>query len=82
MSDLNEQVRQATNGFADLQMLLPLGLGALALKQLLDKGPELEELPWYTLAWYAFDSFKKSGLTQQRKKRWGKKPLNLKHELH
>jgi len=45
MSDLNEQVRQATNGFADLQMLLPLGLDALALKQLLDKGPELEEIP-------------------------------------
>jgi len=59
MSDLNEQVRQATNGFADLQMLVPLGLSALALKQLLDKGPELEEIPWYTLAWYAFDSFKK-----------------------
>jgi len=57
-----------TNGVADLRLLLPLGFGALALRQVLDKGFELEEIPWYTLAWYAFDSFVKlhnSGKLQQ-----------------
>jgi len=68
MAELNERVRWMTNGAADLRLLLPLGLGALALRQVLDKGFELEEIPWYTLAWYAFDSFVKlhnSGEVQQ-----------------
>ncbi|WP_228054719.1 DUF5132 domain-containing protein [Gloeocapsopsis crepidinum] len=55
--DINTQVRQATNNMADLQLLLPLGLGAIALRQLLTKGLQIEEIPWYVLAWYAFDSF-------------------------
>lgn len=59
IASLNEQIGQMTNGVADLRLLLPLGFGALALRQVLDKGFELEEIPWYTLAWYAFDSFVK-----------------------
>ena len=59
ITTLNEQLGQMTNGIADLRLLLPLGFGALALRQVLDKGFELEEIPWYTLAWYAFDSFVK-----------------------
>ena len=59
IAGLNEQIGQMTNGVADLRLLLPLGFGALALRQVLDKGFELEEIPWYTLAWYAFDSFVK-----------------------
>jgi hypothetical protein len=58
-SEINTRVRQATNGIVDLQLLFPLGLGAIALKQLLQKGFEFEEIPWYVLAWYAFDSFVK-----------------------
>jgi hypothetical protein len=58
-STLNEQIGQITNGVVDLRLLVPVGLGALALRQLLDKGLEIEEIPWYTLAWYAFDSFLK-----------------------
>ncbi len=57
VSDLNGDVGRMTNGVVDLRLLLPLGLGALAMHQLLDKGIELEEIPWYTLAWYAFDAF-------------------------
>lgn len=59
IASLNEQIGQMTNGVADLRLLLPLGFGALALRQILNKGFELEEIPWYTLAWYAFDSFVK-----------------------
>jgi len=59
IAGLNEQIGQMTNGVADLRLLMPLGFGALALRQILNKGFELEEIPWYTLAWYAFDSFVK-----------------------
>ncbi|MGL4617769.1 DUF5132 domain-containing protein [Chroococcidiopsis sp.] len=53
----NEQIRQTTAGVVDLRLLVPAGLGALALRQILTKGLELDEIPWYTLAWYAFDTF-------------------------
>ncbi|MDV2994526.1 MAG: hypothetical protein N4J56_004180 [Chroococcidiopsis sp. SAG 2025] len=55
----NEQIRQTTSGVVDLRWLVPAGLGALALRQILTKGLELDEIPWYTLAWYAFDTFTK-----------------------
>ena len=29
----------------------------LAMRQLIAKGWQLELIPWYVLAWYAFDSF-------------------------
>jgi Protein of unknown function (DUF5132) len=67
VSEINTHVRQATNGIVDLQLLFPLGLGAIALKQLLQKGFELEEIPWYVLAWYAFDSFVKLNETSAEK---------------
>ncbi|MBE9014774.1 DUF5132 domain-containing protein [Chroococcidiopsis sp. CCALA 051] len=59
ISSFNEQVRQTTGGVVDLRLLVPAGLGALALRQILIKGLELDEIPWYTLAWYAFDTFVK-----------------------
>lgn len=55
--DLNQRVRQATNGEIDIRYLFPLGLSTLAVKQLLSKGLQFETIPWYVLAWYAFDSF-------------------------
>ena len=57
LSGFNEQVKQTTAGVVDLRLLVPAGLGALALRQILTKGLELDEIPWYTLAWYAFDTF-------------------------
>jgi Protein of unknown function (DUF5132) len=56
-SGLNSEVGRMTNNLVDLRLLLPLGLSALALKQLMEKGLQIEEIPWYALAWYAFDSF-------------------------
>jgi hypothetical protein len=55
--DLNQRIRQATNGAIDIRFLFPLGLSTLAVRQLLSKGLQFETIPWYVLAWYAFDSF-------------------------
>lgn len=57
ISDINADVARMTNGVADLRVILPLGIGLLSLQQLLRKGFQLEEIPWYILAWYAFDIF-------------------------
>ena len=59
VSEFNERVDWLTNGYADLRLLMPLGLGTLALGQLITQGPQLDKIPWYNLAWYAFDSFNK-----------------------
>jgi hypothetical protein len=55
--DLNQRVKQSTGGAFDLRILFPVGLASLSLRQLLNKGLQLEGIPWYVLAWYAFDSF-------------------------
>lgn len=58
-SQCDEQVGWLTNSLADLRVLVPLGFGAFALRQLLVEGPQLDKIPWYNMAWYAFDSFLK-----------------------
>ncbi|MDZ8227902.1 MAG: hypothetical protein RMY00_33740 [Nostoc sp. ChiVER01] len=55
--DLNQRVKQATHGAFDLRILFPLGLASLSVRQLFKRGLQLEIIPWYVLAWYAFDSF-------------------------
>ncbi|MDF5724561.1 MAG: hypothetical protein PUP91_29680 [Rhizonema sp. PD37] len=65
--DLNKRVRVSTNGVVDLRFLFPLGLASLAVRQLIVKGIQLEIIPWYVLAWYAFDSFIKLHATSQIK---------------
>ncbi|QSJ17317.1 hypothetical protein JYQ62_37825 [Nostoc sp. UHCC 0702] len=55
--DLNKRVEQATDGAVDLRLLFPFGLSILAVRQLLKQGLQIEIIPWYVLAWYAFDSF-------------------------
>lgn len=72
-ADLNERISHASNGMVDLRFLVPVGLGALAIRQLLVKGLQLEIVPWYVLAWYSFDSFLKLHYT--------KKPEYLKSPL-
>jgi hypothetical protein len=57
--DLNQRVERATDGTVDLRFLFPFGLSVLAMRQLMIKGLQLEVIPWYVLAWYAFDSFLK-----------------------
>jgi hypothetical protein len=65
ISDLNKQVGLATNGVVDLRLLVPVGLGALAIRQLLRNGLQIEAAPWYVLAYYAFDSFIKLHYTAE-----------------
>ncbi|MDJ0620382.1 MAG: hypothetical protein QNJ63_27195 [Calothrix sp. MO_192.B10] len=62
-SDLNQRVKTATDDAIDLRFLFPLSLGVLAARQLIVKGWQLEFIPWYVLAWYAFDSFLKLNST-------------------
>ncbi|HLP88015.1 MAG TPA: hypothetical protein VK184_05340 [Nostocaceae cyanobacterium] len=57
--NLNQQLLLASGGVVDLRFLFPLGLGFLSLRQLILKGWQLELIPWYVLAWYAFDSYLK-----------------------
>lgn len=59
LSDLNKRIQRATKGSLDLKILFPFGLAALSIRQLLLKGLQFETIPWYVLAWYAFDSFVK-----------------------
>ena len=56
-TQLNQQVKTASNGAFDLRFLIPLGFSALALRQLVVRGVQLGAIPWYVLGWYAFDSF-------------------------
>ncbi|MGJ3254063.1 MAG: DUF5132 domain-containing protein [Elainellaceae cyanobacterium] len=58
-SEVNAQVGWLTNGLVDLRMLVPIGLSGLALRQLVVKGLQFDDIPWYTLAWYSFDTFLK-----------------------
>jgi hypothetical protein len=51
------EVTRLTNGTADLRTLVPIGLGALALREIL--AGRVGMAPWWTLAWWAFDSFLK-----------------------
>jgi hypothetical protein len=62
--DLNQRVKKATKGAVDLRFLLPLSFATLSVRQLLFKGLQLEIIPWYVLAWYAFDSFIKLHYTK------------------
>ncbi|MBW4556652.1 MAG: hypothetical protein KME59_12050 [Trichormus sp. ATA11-4-KO1] len=65
ITNLNKQFEQATNGEVDLRFIFPLGLSMLAVRQLLIQGLQVEIIPWYVLAWYAFDSFIKLHATSQ-----------------
>jgi hypothetical protein len=58
-TELNAQTVSLTGGWFDLPTLVAGSLGLIALRQLLTKGVQLDALPWYVLAWYAFDSFVK-----------------------
>ena len=63
--NLNQRIRQNTKGLVDLSFLIPLSFGLLAWRQLMVKGWQLKIIPWYVLAWYAFDSFiKLHGMNQ------------------
>ncbi len=51
------RLSEMTNRRWDLRTVVPLAFGALALRQIVRELGSLQAVPWYVLAWYAFDSF-------------------------
>jgi hypothetical protein len=59
LTDLDHRVSQLTGGKVDLKLLVPIGLGLLAIRQIWLNGLGLGVVPGYVLLWYTFDSFYK-----------------------
>ncbi len=53
----DRQMTEATRGGLDLRTLVPIGLAVLAAREVL--AGRLHMAPWYTLTWWAFDSYLK-----------------------
>jgi len=52
----NRAVGRRLHG-TDLRMLVPLGLGLLAVRRAMSGDHRLADAPWYVLAWYASETF-------------------------
>ncbi|MBV8884618.1 MAG: hypothetical protein JO235_11570 [Chroococcidiopsidaceae cyanobacterium CP_BM_RX_35] len=65
ISDLNQQVLALTNGVINLRYVLPLGIGVLAVLQLITFGWQFEVVPWFVLAYFAIDTFIKLNSNQE-----------------
>ena len=59
LTDLDGRVARLTGGRFDVKLLVPLGMGLLAARQIATVGLGLGQVPGYVLLWYAFDSFYK-----------------------
>ena len=59
VTDLDHRISRMSGGRFDLKLLVPAGLGLLALRQVLTSGLGLGQVPGYVLLWYTFDSFYK-----------------------
>jgi hypothetical protein len=59
VTDLDHRISRLTGGKFDLKLLVPAGLGLLALRQVMLNGFGLGQVPGYVLLWYTFDSFYK-----------------------
>jgi hypothetical protein len=59
LTDLDRRISRLTGGRIDVKVLVPAGLGLLALRQFATAGLGLAEVPAYVLLWYTFDSFYK-----------------------
>jgi copper chaperone CopZ len=53
----DRKLGEATDHTIDVRTLLPIGLAALAAREVLSGRAHMA--PWYTLAWWAFDSYLK-----------------------
>jgi hypothetical protein len=59
VTDLDHRISELTGGKVDLKLLVPAGLGLMALRQVALNGLGLGQVPGYVLLWYTFDSFYK-----------------------
>jgi len=58
-AEFNGWAKDVTGNEVDLGFLIPFAFGAIAIRQLIEQGLRLKEIPWYVPAWYAFDTFLK-----------------------
>jgi hypothetical protein len=58
LTRVNDVVAWRARG-SDLRTLVPVGLGMLALRQLVRGDERLADAPWYVLAWYASETFQR-----------------------
>jgi hypothetical protein len=59
LTDLDHRISRLTGGRLDLKLLVPVGLGLLAMRQIALNGLGLAHVPGYVLLWYTFDTFYK-----------------------
>jgi hypothetical protein len=55
--EVDVKLSELSHGRWDLRSVVPITLGALALRQIIRDFGQLTSVPWYALAWYAFVSF-------------------------
>jgi hypothetical protein len=55
--EVDVRLSELSQGRWDLRSVVPAAFGVLALRQIVTNFGELAGIPWYVLAWYAFDSF-------------------------
>jgi hypothetical protein len=68
ISDLDGRLSAVTGGALNLKLLVPLGLGALAVLQLARRGLQIEGAPWYILAYFAYESFMRLNSADEKEK--------------
>jgi hypothetical protein len=66
IANLDKHLGHATKGLLDFRLLVPLGLGALAVVQLVRRGFQIEGAPWYILAYFAVESFTRLNKTREK----------------
>jgi hypothetical protein len=66
LSKWNQKVNEFTEGSIDLKSLVPFLLGSWALRQFFRGNAGTKFVPWYALAWYAFDMFVKLNKSSDR----------------
>jgi heavy-metal-associated domain-containing protein len=55
--EVDVRLSELSHGRWDLRSVVPATFGLLALRQIVTNFGDLAGIPWYALAWYAFDSF-------------------------
>ena len=66
VSDLARHLGLGTKGIPNLKLMVPLGLGALAVFQLARQGLQIGSAPWYLIAYFAFDSYIKLNSPEEK----------------
>ena len=56
---LDKRLRVASEDRFDVKMVVPIAFGTLAIRQFIAQAGSLPTIPWYVVAWYAFDSYLK-----------------------